>query len=45
MAEEVLKMKINRPYIGKVYPFEKLVKALRYFQSGKTIGKIVVKVD
>ncbi len=45
MAEEVLKIKINRPFIGKVYPFEKLVKALRYFQSGKTIGKIVVKVD
>jgi len=43
MAKEVLKMKINPPYLGKVYPFEKLVEALRQFQSGKTIGKVVVK--
>ncbi|MDH3268036.1 MAG: zinc-binding dehydrogenase [Ignavibacteria bacterium] len=44
MAEEVLTLKLNCPYIGKVYQFEKLVEALRHFQSGKTIGKVVVKV-
>jgi alcohol dehydrogenase len=43
MAEEVLKLKHNRPYIGMVNSFENLVGALRYFQTGKSIGKVVVK--
>jgi len=44
MAKEVLTMKINRPYIGKVFSFKHLIEALRYFQTGKSIGKVIVKV-
>jgi len=44
MAKEVLAMKINRPYIGKVFSFKHLIDALKYFQTGKNIGKVVVKI-
>ncbi|MDH3268763.1 MAG: zinc-binding dehydrogenase [Ignavibacteria bacterium] len=44
MAEEILKMNLKRPHIGKVYPFKDLIKALKYFQSGKSMGKVVVEV-
>jgi alcohol dehydrogenase len=44
MAEEILKMNLKRPYIGKVFSFKHLIEALRYFQTGKSIGKVVVKV-
>jgi NADPH:quinone reductase-like Zn-dependent oxidoreductase len=44
IAKEVLTLKINCPYIGKVFSFKHLIDALRYFQTGKSIGKVVVKV-
>lgn len=44
MAIEILKMNLQRPYVGKVFSFDRLVEALRYFQTGKSIGKVVVKV-
>jgi alcohol dehydrogenase len=43
MAEEVLKMNLKRPYIGEVFSFKNLIEALRYFQTGKSIGKVVIK--
>ena len=45
MAEEILKMNLKHPYIGKVFSFKHLIEALRYFQTGKSIGKVVVKVE
>jgi alcohol dehydrogenase len=44
MAEEILKMNLKHPYIGKVFSFKHLIEALKYFQTGKSIGKVVVKV-
>jgi len=44
MAVEILKMNIEKPYVGKVYSFNRLVDALKYFQTGRSIGKVVVKV-
>jgi len=44
MAIEILKMNLKPPYIGKVFSFKHLIEALRYFQTGKSIGKVVVKV-
>ncbi|MDZ7623539.1 MAG: zinc-binding dehydrogenase [Ignavibacteriaceae bacterium] len=44
MAIEILKMNLQRPYVGKVFPFDKLISALKYFQTGRSIGKVVVKV-
>jgi NADPH:quinone reductase-like Zn-dependent oxidoreductase len=44
MAIEILKMNLQRPYIGKVFSFYNLIEALKYFQTGRSIGKVVVKV-
>ena len=44
MAIEILKMNLKPPYIGKVFSFKHLIEALRYFQTGKSIGKVIVKV-
>ena len=44
MAEEILRMNLEHPHIGKVFPFNNLIEALRYFQTGKSIGKVVVKL-
>jgi len=43
MAIEILKMNLQRPYIGKVFSFDNLIEALKYFQSGRSIGKVVVR--
>ncbi|MCW8810066.1 MAG: medium chain dehydrogenase/reductase family protein [Ignavibacteriaceae bacterium] len=43
MAEQILKMELKRPYIGKVFSFKNLIEALKYFQTGRSIGKVVVK--
>ncbi len=32
------------PYVGHVFPFDKLPDAVRLFQTGKTVGKVVVEV-
>jgi alcohol dehydrogenase len=45
MALEILRMNLQRPYVGKVFPFNNLIEALRYFQTGKSIGKVVVKIE
>lgn len=44
MVVEILKMNLEKPYVGKVFTFDKLIDALKYFQTGKSIGKVVVKV-
>lgn len=44
MLLKIINMKLKKPYIGKVFSFYKLVDALKYFQTGKSIGKVVVKL-
>jgi alcohol dehydrogenase len=44
MLLEILNMNIKPPYIGKVYSFDRLLEALKYFQTGKSVGKVVVKL-
>ncbi len=39
----ILDMNFQKPHVGNIFTFEKLPDALRLFQSGKTIGKVVVK--
>ena len=43
MIKDILNMNLQKPYIGKVFSFRNLMEALRYFQSGRSIGKVVVK--
>jgi alcohol dehydrogenase len=45
MAEDTLNMNLEKPHIGKVYPFNRLMDALKYFQSGRSIGEVVVRVN
>jgi len=44
MLKKIEALKLNKPYIGKIFDFENLVEAVKLFQSGKTVGKVVVKV-
>lgn len=44
LLDEIFKLNMEAPIIGKTYEFEELPKALLDFKSGKTIGKLVVKV-
>lgn len=40
----ILEMNLPKPFIGEVYNFNDLLKAIRKFQSGKTIGKVIVNI-
>ena len=42
MAQNILKMNLEKPHIGKVFSFKKLLSALKYFQTGRSIGKVVI---
>ena len=44
LIEELKDLEIGAPHVGHVFEFENLKKAVRLFQSGQTIGKVVVKV-
>ena len=44
MIKDILNMNLKKPYIGKVFTFRNLMEALRYFQSGRSIGKVIVQV-
>lgn len=41
---ELEALKLAPPHVGHVFPFEKLPDAVRLFQTGKTVGKVVVEV-
>ncbi len=45
MIDELESLKLNKPSIGHVFTFDKLPEAVKTFQSGKTTGKVVVKID
>lgn len=44
MLNKIIDMKLKKPHIGKVFTFDKLISALKYFQTGKSIGKVVVRI-
>lgn len=41
----ILEMNLPKPFIGEVYDFKDLLTAVKKFQSGQTVGKVVVKVE
>ena len=41
---EMGKLDLGKPFVGHVFPFEQLHEAISLFQSGKTMGKVVVMV-
>jgi len=42
---EIEALHLEKPYVGHVFEFEQLPDALRLFQSGSTMGKVVVKIS
>jgi NADPH:quinone reductase-like Zn-dependent oxidoreductase len=44
MLTNIHNFNLKKPYVGSTFSFDKLPEALKHFQSGKTIGKVVVKV-
>jgi NADPH:quinone reductase-like Zn-dependent oxidoreductase len=45
MLDEIQALNLEKPYVGAIFPFERLKDAVREFQSGRTSGKVVVKVS
>ena len=41
---EINDLRLAPPHVGHVFPFEKMHEAIRLFQTGKTVGKVVVEV-
>ncbi len=39
------KLDLGKPHVGHTFPFEKIKDAIHLFQSGKTIGKVVLTIS
>jgi len=44
LIAELKDLDIGKPHVGHVFEFPNLVEAIKLFQTGQTIGKVVVKV-
>ncbi len=45
ILKDILKMNLPKPLIGEVYQFTDLLAAVRKFQSGETVGKVIIIID
>lgn len=45
LAHELVQMDLPAPHIGETFSFEDAPAALRRFQTGKTVGKVVLEVN
>ncbi|MGC8595491.1 MAG: zinc-binding dehydrogenase [Candidatus Kryptoniota bacterium] len=45
MLDEIVKLRLKKPYVGDVFQFDQMLQAIHRLQSGKTTGKVVVKID
>ncbi len=45
LLDEIIQLDLKKPYIGKVFNFDQLHSAIKHFQSGKTFGKVVIKIE
>lgn len=45
VLEEVSKLDLGKPHVGHEFAFDELVEAMKLFQTGKTIGKVVVNIE
>lgn len=44
LLQEIKALNIKKPHVGHVFKFDEMIKAIELFQTGKTIGKVVVKI-
>ncbi len=45
LLQEINGLQLSPPHVGHVLPFEKMHEAIKLFQSGKTMGKVVLTID
>jgi len=45
LLDELIALNLKKPYVSEVYDFNQMTEAIKHFQSGKTFGKIVVKIE
>jgi alcohol dehydrogenase len=45
LYEKVDRLELEPPVVGRVFGFEQLPDALRYLQSGESVGKVVLSAD
>ena len=45
LADELVSLQLDPPHVGQVYRFEEAPEAIRRFQGGETVGKVVLRVD
>lgn len=45
LYEKVDRLELEPPVVGRVFGFEQLPDALRYLQSGQSVGKVVLSAD
>jgi len=44
LLQEIEQLELEKPHVGHTFSFEELPKAIRLFQSGETMGKVVVEI-
>jgi alcohol dehydrogenase len=45
LLDELTNLNLTKPSIGEIYEFNNLISAIVKFQSGQTVGKVVVRID
>lgn len=45
LLQDLSALHLSAPHVGHIFPFDELPEAIRLFQTGKTMGKVVVRVD
>lgn len=45
ILKELNELNLEAPYIGHQFKFEEMHEALKLFQSGKTVGKVVLTIE
>ena len=45
LLQELDGLNLAAPHVGHIFPFEKMHDAIKLFQSGKTVGKVVVTTE
>jgi len=44
LLQELKELDLGKPIVGQEFDFDNLPEAIKIFQSGKTMGKVVVNV-
>ena len=45
LLSELKELNLDKPHVGNVIDFDKMIDAIQLFQTGQTVGKVVIKVN